>query len=542
MMQFGRGRVATVVTWILAASGCRDTVAATECTNGCACEIDSDCTDPVTSCDQGTCSCSPGYAVDEGGACVWSGLLVNPGFTTTGGWDLGPGVTIEPDRFPGTQTIDLGMAVFSGQAVCGMSRLSQRVTLPKFSRSEPLVVVGAGAFSFGSGWKSAGGHSCLGASAYAPEAQGEPGMARVFSLVAGDGDPSCNPAAVVGGVAFDHIEIKPAEVGECPAPGTTLNGDAEGEGAWGFTIVVDDDQNGTGTGMIEDGVGEAGSRGARVNLNVGGLYGSASNSKISVPSTEQVPSPAIQYYLRASGGAVLSYVGSGSRGGFSDGAWMPAAPGRQTACLPPSMRGNLAEFSSTFASNGTGTATAVYDNLEVVNEPSCGTDPGIANPGFEAVATSLLGAYANAGTILGSASSSAARVTNDPLNAHTGSGVLQLRIDRICDDPAFVADVVVPPAVGAAGPALSFFYKAPPPVAYQLTAKPNFGSSPVLTYDGAYHRAVICLQPLLVGQRQTITFAMSTLLASPVCYQAITAEEAFVDDLSVTTDPSCPAI
>ena len=109
------------------------------------------------------------------------------------------------------------------------------------------------------------------------------------------------------------------------------------------------------------------------------------------------------------------------------------------------MRGGAFSFSSSFTVDGTCAqvvnAESVYDNLKFVNDPTCGTDPAITDPGFESTGNSLFGAFSIVG-------GSIARAANDPTNAHSGSGVLQLSVNLTCDDPGFTANVVTPPASG----------------------------------------------------------------------------------------------
>src|SRR6185295_1167845 len=77
------------------------------------------------------------------------------------------------------------------------------------------------------------------------------------------------------------------------------------------------------------------------------------------------------------------------------------AGSKQKMCLPPAMRGNVFGFSSEYGSSSRGVpceqvvnGEVVYDNLQVVDDPTCGHDPAIADPGFESTANTVLGAFA----------------------------------------------------------------------------------------------------------------------------------------------------
>lgn len=531
---------ALVVCLVLAAA-CGDDSATEPCFGECACAVDTDCGDPYAACDEGTCRCSPGYAPGEGDACAWSGIIKNPGFTATGDWDLDPYVTIFPERYPGLGTVDLGLVEFSGRAKCEMARISQTLTMPKASRSEPLVLeITTGlAYTFGTNWElprqiqdpnGAPGRSCLGAAAYAPDAVTTAGIERKFSLSMPSVSEDC-PSNYP--ISLDHVEIKPANPGECPTPGTVLNGDFESDTGWSFYISKDDHHGGTGSGQIEAGVGENNSRGARLFLDKTCQFAGMTGYEVSVPRADQIASPALQYFVRATAGSVYSDI----NGHLINLRNLSMAGAKETTCLAPSMRGTFVTFAGNFAPNGSYcdqivNAEAVFDNFEIVDEPSCGTDPAIADPGFEAVGTATLGAYGQ--------SSARAQAISDPANAHSGTGVLAMSSDKSCLYSSFLADVVVPPASGPAGPALAFFYKGGD-AEYRLTAKAEMAVPPVLVYDNSYHRGVVCLNPLMVGRRQLVTFEL-TVGSSANCYQPIPVERAFIDDLSATTDTSCPAM
>ena len=65
--------------------------------------------------------------------------------------------------------------------------------------------------------------------------------------------PASIPAEMV-----DHIEIKPADPGECPTPGKVLNGDAESDGGW---VLEGSSANGNPfSTMIEAGLSGKGSQ------------------------------------------------------------------------------------------------------------------------------------------------------------------------------------------------------------------------------------------------------------------------------------------
>src|SRR5262249_23851123 len=134
------------------------------------------------------------------------------------------------------------------------------------------------------------------------------------------------------------------------------------------------------------------------------------------------------------------------------------APITQKVCIPAALRGAVFDFHAGMSLSGTCAdvvnAESIIDSVQLLEEPSCGTDPAITDPGFEATFP-LIGSSFEAGK-------SFVRALSDPASAHGGSGVLQLSVMQLCSQAQWQANVIVPPSQGAAGPALRFFYRAKP--------------------------------------------------------------------------------
>ena len=549
------------LSWLVLLASCghvlpQDTppVDADPCTGVCECRLDTDCAGDHTACDDEvtsrTCGCAAGYTTGVSGTCEWSGVVADPGFQAATTWSTGSdGATIDPNlNDPGM--VEAGAGEFHMNGMCNLARITQMITMPKFSRAEPLVVqlsyryrntaqlTGAPSFGIGTAWHDdlpaasatfITARQCLGAASYAPESITKPGAALPLVVMPTTADFQCNDAGEF--LDVDHVEILPANPGECATPGTAINGDAESTGGWQFSSFG---VNGTmASAMIENGVGEGNSHGARVFFTNRCSSGSVADVA-SVPGPDEVASPALSFFNRSTNATDTDRVMNVSFGGIS----IPP-PGSATGvttkyCMPASMRGGSFTFASSFAVDGLCAdvinAEAVYDSLKFVNDPTCGSDPAITDPGFESTGNALFGAFSTVGA-------SIARAANDPANAHSGSGVLQLSVNLTCSGASFVANVVTPSSQGAAGPAVTFFYKAPTPVDYKLVATGFNFMQPALTYDNTYHQATLCLNPKLAGRNQQVSFGMSSVAGT--CNTQITAEQAFIDDLAVTTDPSC---
>lgn len=514
----------------------------------CECKVDSDCTTAHTACDdQGTsraCSCVSGFVKNAGGACEWSGVVKDPGFASTTTWMIDGAATID-NALSQAGMVDPGAARWMpGDALCKLSRVTQQVTMPRYSRAGSLVVqityASSGRFSFvapstglgtafsevaqttGSPWRTA--RICVGGGQYAPETTSGLGAPVTISLLPAQITSEC---ATISSLSVDHVEIVPANPDECPAPGTAANGDAEGTGGWIFNVAT---QSGMSTGTFAAGAGEGGTKGVRLFAAQTCDFPSMSDP-VAMPVASAIPSPALSYYHRATNLSTTS-VSLGTTA-------LPSLSGNGAGvthklCLPAFLRGAVANLNASIGVGGTcgqpANIESVFDNVKIVNEPSCGTDPAITDPGFESP-LELIGASSLPG-------SSLARVLSDPAQAHSGNGVLQLTESSTCNDPSWVANVITPPPVGAAGPALSFFYRAPAGAMTHFTVS-SFGPAFTPTQDNTWRQGLICLNPALHGRNQGVFF--SVRFNGGNCSVAI-SDTAFVDDLQLTTDPSCPAM
>lgn len=515
----------------------------------CECRVDTDCADPHATCDDQetsrACSCSAGYVKGTSGACEWSGVLKDPGFASTTAWTVDGMATID-NSVNQAGMVDPGAAHWApGDALCKLSRVTQSVTMPKYSRAEPLVIQVSFQFSgrfdsltpsigmdaafsevqqtTGSPWRTA--RICVGPGQYAPESTKGPGAPLTLTLMANRIGIDC---ATISNLLVDHIEVVPANPNECPAPGQGANGDAEGTGGWIFTTSGG---SGLSTGTFAPGAGEGSTKGARLFVAQRCDFPQASDP-ISIPMPSATPSPALSFYHRATNLSTTSVNLSGLSLPTLSGT---GAGNTHKLCIPAFMRGAMVNLNAS-VNTGSGTCTdavnleTVFDNVKIINDPTCGTDTTITDPGFESP-LDLVGASSITG-------SSLARALSDPTQAHSGNGVLQLTETSTCADPTWTANVITPPSNGAAGPALRFFYRAAPGTMTKFAAT-GFGAAFAPTQDNQWHQGMVCLNPALHGHNQNVFFSVKFLGGS--CNVAI-SESAYVDDLSVTTDPACAAM
>lgn len=529
-------------------------VDADPCTGTCECRVDADCTDAHNVCvdevTSRTCQCAFGYTEGVSGGCAWTGVVTDPGFQSASQWTLQAGTAVDANLNE-VGMIDPGAARFTGNdGLCKLARVVQDVEMPRLANAEPLVaeithrfydpnfdfvspVFGLGATwteettATNGTWQTS--RVCLGAGQYAPAASTGRGAVVPLTLMPSYVSYSCADPNVT--LDIDHIEIKPADPGECPTPGKVLNGDAESDGGW---VLEGSSANGNPfSTMIEAGVGEANTRGVRLFAR-NRCSNLSATTQLSIPLSDELASPALAFFNRTTSTIVTGVATTVRLGVVNLPSINPSAADQaQRVCIPASMKGSVVTFRAAMDLSGLCAdqinATSIIDNVAIINDASCGTDVAITDPGFES-SLALVGATATPGRSL-------ARSLKDPAMAHSGNGSLQLSVTQLCSSPSWQANVVVPEATTGAGPALTFFYRAPAQANYAFAVSAGGATfTPVL--DNQWNQGTICLDPKLSGRRQNVSFAMSG--GAGACATTHPAETAFVDDLSVTTDPACP--
>src|SRR5262249_1452386 len=96
-------------------------------------------------------------------------------------------------------------------------------------------------------------------------------------------------------IDIDHLEIFPANPGECATPGIVTNGDFEGTGGWTFNSFG---VNGTqASADFAASIGEGGTRGAKLFFT-NRCSNASLSANLSVPGADQAASPALSYFIR----------------------------------------------------------------------------------------------------------------------------------------------------------------------------------------------------------------------------------------------------
>ena len=495
------------------------------------------CTDAVAcseahavTCDAapGSCQCAAGFAATDG-ACAWVGVVVDPEVSDSSKWTLMGAATIEA-----VAGLDPGRA----RLPCDGGSISQTVTMPRYADAGPLVAsitfdsgttgVEAG-YGIGDVWHERRWpqsvpnlhtvRSCLGAGEYAPPTSTGRGDLRL--LTSESIKTVCSPIVLV-----DHLEILPANPGECPVPATVLNGDLEATSGW-----VTSGNAGLDVAAITPSIGEGSTQGLRLYTENACSVVSA-RTLVSVPATA---SPALRFYRRsnrngsASVPSFLSATLAGQPMQVLDGT-----TATERYCVPPALRGGVFELqlvvNDVSAACGTQVrAEALIDNVAVYDDPACGTNPLIADASFES-------GYAAADAMEGRNIGTKIDFVTD-VDAREGTHLLRFSRTNSCTQTAVYANVIVPESNGSAGPAVTLQYKVAANSPYPLIVSSGTYDAGTNLMDDAWHAAVVCLDPARAQRSEQVRIRYE--LTSGGC-GSIAATFAKVDDLVVTTHASCP--
>ena len=496
-----------------------------------------------------TCDCVAGYTSGVSG-CVWTGTLQDPGFSAASTWMVSKGALLNSTA---VGSVDPGEAAFLPSAICALGDVHQTVDMPSFRKSEPLVLdlsyknqvtgqfggerVLMGVSFGGRGWSpltyfnDALYHQvrvCMPEGGYAPALTTGKGAQTTFAFGPYTKSLAC-PNSMISNFAVDHAAIVPANAGECgTAPGQGPNFDAEGTGGFTFTT------SGNSSGGFVAGIGQAGTRAARINLSAR-CESAAMTTAITVPN---VQNPALDMYVGAS-------PGSYARMTFGVEVIRSFIAPTGTAvplhmCLPPSLRGQTMPINFSVSSITGGLCTDIVnlqawvDNIKAVDDPACASTASFSNPGFEQGSIPL-GAFGSSGS-----STASVAIRSGAATAHTGTKALSIDSQGRCSSSGFTMLPTVPAASGTSGPALKFFASVGVNPDASTTARAVGGTTVTLTEGGGYMPYVVCLDPQSTGRVQVVSINHDG--GSGLCDNSnYVQQSALIDDIDVTTDPSCPA-
>jgi hypothetical protein len=348
---------------------------------------------------------------------------------------------------------------------------------------------------------------------------------------------SCFDVEAEGTIEVDRLDIVLADPGECPAPGEVFNGTGEvGGGGWQFETTS------AGGAGLSDGVGRAATPGVR--LVVGASDGAAAWTKLSVPSSESLQSPALRFWWKGTSGQPFGFqIGRYTRISTNalplDDVFGNGSDVNSLYCLPPWTHGNVVDliFKNLGDRSLDGSSELAIDDVEIVSDARCGDSTDLLDPGFDAGPTRIMG-------VTNFSPYQAATLRTEPVLSRTGDGgVLELSYWNESAVMWLETWVLVPESNGDAGPALFFWSNVP-----GFNEKPIrsvLGRAAVdprdLQVGGGWQESPpICLPPEWSGRWFRFQWRLGDIPPSgdaPVDPPI----RIYIDDLRLTTDATCPS-
>lgn len=111
-----------------------------------------------------------------------------------------------------------------------------------------------------------------------------------------------------------------------------------------------------------------------------------------------------------------------------------------------------------------------------------------------------------------------------------------------CPHASLSGSVTVPSPVNGAGPALSFFYETNTSTRTSLSVTMNaFALPAVQPLAPTWTKATVCLDPRLAGRPELLRF-IAVDADGGACADGFAEETVGLDDVTLGTDPGCPAM
>lgn len=474
-----------------------------------------------------TCVCSVGY-VREKDTCVWHGGPRDPGFSgSPAAWEIGGGGKLEGAA---KAPVDVGRAHFAGADACTNGFARQVFAMPAFADSEPFALTIAGQQSggfddpLGMSFFVTGGFGgeasftttpklrvCLGDRAYGRNVD-----LRVRSQLA-DADATST-------VDFDRVSIEPAP--DCPVPGRVVNGDFEGTGGW----------TASGAGSeVATAVGTAGGRAG--HLSTTNLCQTRSLVGLMSAPFTSIARPALAFTYKGTIDKKMNIDAgpAASLGEVTGTATFQSAH----LCVPEWAKGvvHTVRFSLTDPGGlcaDPNVRDFVFDDLSFVSDPSCPEAAHVIDGGFEKSNDVVSAWILEHDTLY---STRADLVRNDDYYGapHGGAAYVSLASGQACHYGRAKQTITVPQPSATAGPAVKLWYRAP------TKDKASFSTSPgvELAASTTWKQQIVCLDPKQAGR--PLPFEIKADGGAGTCATTFSSERLDVDDVEVTTDPSCPA-
>jgi hypothetical protein len=131
-----------------------------------------------------------------------------------------------------------------------------------------------------------------------------------------------------------------------------------------------------------------------------------------------------------------------------------------------------------------------------------------------------------------------ATVDTTPANAHGGQRAAKLTTNGGCSSANVYLPISVPMPTATAGPALTLFYRTAPGLMSSHPMLIGGSASTPLSDAPDYTQVQVCLDPMLGGQNIAPSVQMDGGFTN--CAFTFPAETIWIDDVAVTTSPTCP--
>jgi hypothetical protein len=347
-------------------------------------------------------------------------------------------------------------------------------------------------------------------------------------------------------LALTRVAIGADVLGACPLPGTVPNGDFA-LGAEGWTI-----KPGDGVAEIAP-LGEGAS--SAIHLATAHFCEHPSLSEtISLPTSAMVPHPALRVWSRGSGNAAASIrIGTLVPTYYTGATYLDGRDDAVSAniCLPRWAQGTVQPLEIRLVSTqfteecvSPGVRDFVLDSLAFVSEPACPTDADAFDPSFENVVEAPGVAPFWALEQYDDRPDSKVALVTDGSAAHTGKVGARFTASSPCPHASISGAVTVPAPAGAAGPALKLSWRTGASQHDSLFVVMNaFSTAPKsLPLAPAWTQATICLDPDLAGRPELLRIGVMNVDGGGTCANGFPEETIDLDDVTLGTDPSCPAM
>jgi hypothetical protein len=447
---------------------------------------------------------------------------LDPGFmgTPPGVWQTSGGATIETWVPNG---VDPGVARFDPAKIPGgvIAFVTQYFETPAYSLTQQYALETIGV---GGGVEARVDNMTLGAIMLGSSPTkyriclGERAFGHVIGLAFG-------ATGSQGVIDLDHVSTPPAP--ECPPAGALFNGDFESSDGW------------TATAQSE------------IVATGGPSTGHAGHLAVNSDSETVLDHAPVSFPWKTMARPAMRIVAKGNGPAFELRAPhvfgrvnVTAAPATTLVCVPEWMKGLVLPF-SVARRQGTTKAAVEYfvDDLAFVSEPSCPESSFVLGGGFEGPTAETYWAIDASQVYFNSPPpmlppTAGIAFTGD---AHGGASHVLFSLPESCERATATQTITVPPPEPGRGPALKLWYKTSGPGQATTTVSVNSTlQSANLPAAPSWTQHTLCLDPY-GGSRPTDLFIVTQLLNTGAGCGAIPLETVAIDDVEVTTDPSCPS-